>query len=1391
MSRFTVRGGFTRLTRYTVGVVSLAVLVSMATPASAVPSKTATPTAVSPVLVKDDPVSARIAARTQNSAVEILGERTESSTTWALPNGQLRKDSNPAPVRVQRPDGSWADVSTTLMQTQGGWTPAASPRPVTFSDGGSGPLVTFEHDGRTLSLGWKGSLAAPTIAGSSATYALSATQSLVLTARPDGFEQSLVLAKPPTAGEAAPVVSLPFTLDGLTAKAIKTGGFTFEATSASGKGPSRVNTGDEVFAIQAPVAYSAAKDPKTGEPSQVKALTAKLTTPVGADAGLQLTADAGFLTDPGTVYPVTIDPVISAVDAIGDTWVRNGDSAAHGSDTQLNAGLWTTASDTSLALIKFSTAQFQGNHVTDAKLTLFNSYSGSCTAQGVGVSALASDFNPATVTWATRPSKLTDAAYVSWTAFSHGFDASCPAAPETIDVTNTVTAWSFSTFPNYGLQIEADLSSNAWRKSFCAFDLSATAPCNTTAHQPTLSVTYNSYPWPPQSGTVTAAPQTDGTDGTDGLAYVTSPTPLLQAQIGNTDGAAVKLEGEVSYDPAYTDGSGVVWSGSGQAAAPLSTATVTVGTALVDGFHYRYRIRGTVATSTGGTDVGAWSAYTVFKEDTAPPAVPALSCTSYSAGAWTPSVGSVTCTIDTTSTHGAGYWWGLDNPSPDAFIDDTTNTGAAKAFSINPAEGQHTLYGKARDTALNVSAVTTYTFGVGNGGIITPKANAQTQQSVALTAQSKSTYTTLKYQYQAGAGGTTWTDVPFANVYPVGSNTAITAWPTGTVSGSLTNYPQLNWNVAATLAAASKPDGAVQVRVVLNPAGTVWNSAATTFVLAKTAFSSTAATSDVGPGTVSLVSGDFAIDDTDASFGGLSIGRTNTNLAPPAASTGPTGVFGAGWTSAAFGPDAGVGMYLLNDNSTAGSVTLSDSSGTKATYTGVSGGTFNGIGDSADGSKLIKSGSTWQLSDTSGTVTTWTLLSGTTYVTSQVQQTGTEGLSTYTRDGSGRITQIIAPAPTGLTCTSASLVKGCRALLLTYASATTATGTAEASWGNYSGLIQKIEYTSWDPATSAMATTQVAAYLYDNTGHLRGQWDPRISPALKTRYTYNTNGRLATETAPGRASWTMAYDTTGRLSSVSRTDPTNGTATQAVAYGIPLSGTSLPDVTSTTAATWSQSTDQAYAGAAVFPASHQLTPAADGTYAPASADWPYADLTYVDVNGRTVNTASYGAGAWHRQHPLRRHRQHHLVPRRPQPGPSAGPYRRYRPLHRIPVLYRRPRRPAVHHRHLLHRRRRPADHSQPGTPPLCRLRCLRLGAGPNHEHLRPRLTRRRYLPSGHHGQGRFRSRRRNCGHRQRQPHHPDRIRPDRRRLHQRKHLRLDPPRSHHHHHGDGDQPRHQ
>jgi hypothetical protein len=168
---------------------------------------------------RPDAVSAAIQAKAIKAPVEITGARTEFSTTYALPDGAFRVDRAAGPVRVSKPDGSWADVDLGLVQDKDGWTPASSPRPVTFSAGGTGPAAVFEYEGRSVSLVWPDKLPAPTIDGATATYAVSTNEDLVLQAGTEGLEESLVIKKRPSADDPAPVLSLPMQLKGVSVDA--------------------------------------------------------------------------------------------------------------------------------------------------------------------------------------------------------------------------------------------------------------------------------------------------------------------------------------------------------------------------------------------------------------------------------------------------------------------------------------------------------------------------------------------------------------------------------------------------------------------------------------------------------------------------------------------------------------------------------------------------------------------------------------------------------------------------------------------------------------------------------------------------------------------------------------------------------------------------------------------------------------------------------------------------------------------------------------------------------------------------------------------------------------------------------------------------------------------
>ncbi len=120
--------------------------------------------------------------------------------------------------------------------------------------------------------------------------------------------------------------------------------------------------------------------------------------------------------------------------------------------------------------------------------------------------------------------------------------------------------------------------------------------------------------------------------------------------------------------------------------------------------------------------------------------------------------------------------------------------------------------------------------------------------------------------------------------------------------------------------------------------------------------------------------------------------------------------------------------------------------------------------------------------------------------------------------------EAFAPAPPGVSC-APKLEKGCRALTFNYATSTTATGEKESQWGDYKGRLTRVYFTAWNPAKGEMTETAVAQYTYDGRGRLRAEWDPRISPALKTIYGYDVEGHLTAVTHAGQETDVLTYGT--------------------------------------------------------------------------------------------------------------------------------------------------------------------------------------------------------------------------------------------------------------------------
>jgi RHS repeat-associated protein len=319
-------------------------------------------------------------------------------------------------------------------------------------------------------------------------------------------------------------------------------------------------------------------------------------------------------------------------------------------------------------------------------------------------------------------------------------------------------------------------------------------------------------------------------------------------------------------------------------------------------------------------------------------------------------------------------------------------------------------------------------------------------------------------------------------------------------------------------------------------------------------------------GSVNPQSGEFVLEDNDASLGdGLIASRSYGSRRLNAGAQGPLGPLWA----------LSVGDQQSLVKQLNGSMVLTDSSGGQAIFASAGGGVFTSPpGDAnltlsevlTEGIKelVLKNAATGASTGfrvpTGGSGEEWVP-----YIHKGVVATETVTYSFKVVEVAGKQvtepTQVLAPVPSGVSCTT--LVRGCRALTFSYASSTTATGQGQSEWGDYNGRLTQVSYTAYEPTAKEMKTTAVAQYSYDSLGRLRAEWDPRISPALKTLYGYDSAGHLTAISEPGQQPWLLDYGTapgesvTGRLLSILR--PAASTAAWG---GQALKNTAVPTLSS-------------------------------------------------------------------------------------------------------------------------------------------------------------------------------------------------------------------------------------
>jgi len=325
--------------------------------------------------------------------VEVADKLTETRTTLINPNGTFILRTHAQPVRTKK-NGAWRGVDTTLAATgDGSLAPVAAPAGMTFSGGGTVPLVTLVDGEKKLALSWPTPLPVPTISGPTATYPdVYPGVDLQVTAGAIGYSEVLVVhtaeaAKNPALAE----VKLNAATTGLTL-----------SSSADDVLSAKDSTGAVVFHGSTPIMWDSTSDGKPGsaptatDPSGGKTskLSLTTTTVTPSSAEVVVGTDHAALTGKDVKYPVFIDPVMSRYQ---EAWAEVTDNGWHYWNANMNAQVgycngWADCNGTWRAhsYFRFITSDLQVRNgvkavVFDATLYATQVHGTSCTEQPVTV----------------------------------------------------------------------------------------------------------------------------------------------------------------------------------------------------------------------------------------------------------------------------------------------------------------------------------------------------------------------------------------------------------------------------------------------------------------------------------------------------------------------------------------------------------------------------------------------------------------------------------------------------------------------------------------------------------------------------------------------------------------------------------------------------------------------------------------------------------------------------------------------------------------------------------------------------------------------------------------------------------------------------------------------
>lgn len=833
-------------------------------------------------------------ARKQNSDVTVDSLTTQSKTVKATPKGEFSATLTSGPTRIQQPDDSWAELDSELTRAGKVWVPKVAGNGVaigatklikkvkvkkktrkkvvgtvlattTFPAASVAQFAAARNDPKVaastpvgwpkgiapnktdpkIRVVWPGKVASPQVDGNIATYRnIRAGIDLQLTATSSGVVPSFTLTRPVTKKT---VLALPLDVSGLRVSGAKKGGY--RITDSAGR----------VIAAGTSMGFATGATP--GKPGRSVA-----SVPIKVKKSqLQVTLTPKRFAKPGVPYPVTSTAVAAGpqVTTNGFVWSATPNTSYMTQGT-INVGRFVNDNSVGRMFVGFDDSAIKGSIVTSATLSMYQSNGSACSQPRLLVGTPNSPWNTG-LTWANQPA-MTGKYYGFSDTQGHVIGQPKPCAPDYINptilagavsITPLVTGWAGGTIVNNGVEVVSE--DEASPASARVIESTRTTSMFGALK---INVTYTPVPAAPTNPVV--SPIIDG--------FVPTDQPTLSAVLPTSCGVESQTcAGRFQIvDAAGT----VVWKGAsdvtGTAGQKVETK-VPSSANLANGVPYTLQVFTVANRSTASPT----SANAPFVVDQVGPDNPTIASGSffggYQNGQWTnPAPANPSFVFN--SNGAAAFQVLLDGVSrPNVIV----TSGTSATMTWKPADGWHTMTVWAVDKAgIQSREPATFTFGSGGAGISAPTDQSRSALAFQVAASAPVKSGDLPRQVQATwqkqGDGDNWTPLSEGLISNGGEwdrnpqqrdpglfTPADLIWDTAKTPGVGNGPTMLNLKLCFTfLIDADNPECDTQK-----------------VQISRHAFGGNFATAPVGPGSVSLSTGELQVPASDAALPGSDVTR--------------------------------------------------------------------------------------------------------------------------------------------------------------------------------------------------------------------------------------------------------------------------------------------------------------------------------------------------------------------------------------------------------------------------------------------------------------------------------------------------------------------------------------